>query len=91
MGGWDVSQLVRQSLQEERMAFVVRPPPFKPSGHSTALVPLQKADLRPLGGGGRGPYLINPFSSSPNWFSRQGLLNLSGGGGEDESRGCSEN
>lgn len=44
VGGWEVSQLVRQSLQEERMAFVVRPPSplFKPSGHCTAPVSLAK-------------------------------------------------
>lgn len=34
--------------------------------------PLKNTDPRILGGLGRRPHLTTPFSSSPNWFSRQG-------------------
>lgn len=47
------------------------PSVIQSGGHSAAPSPQQNADPKPLGGGGRGPHLINPFSSSPNWFRSQ--------------------
>lgn len=42
VGGWEVSQLVRQSLLEERMAFVVHPPHSNLVVNSQPLSPCKK-------------------------------------------------
>lgn len=48
----------------------ITPSPAQPGGHSTA--PPSKMQIPALRRGRGGPHLINPFGSSPNWFSRRG-------------------